>query len=281
MSRIYDALRKRELERQGAQGLAEPDPIPSGAFLESVVPEPVDLRGALSVIVDPSIGSRLVAIADPHSLGAEKFRALVTRLDNLRRQKELKSLQVTSSVAGEGKTLVSANLALTLAQTGSKVLLVEGDLHKPSLTPLLELTDLQGMSHWWSQSDQGIADYIYRINQLSLWFLPAGTAHDQPSTILQSERFAEALLRLVGGFDWIIVDTNPLLPFADANLWSRLLDGMLLVVREGVASVKALKKGLEAIDNLNLVGVVLNDASEMDQSSYNAKYYSRSEQRTE
>jgi non-specific protein-tyrosine kinase len=78
---------------------------------------------------------------------------------------------------------------------------------------------------------------------------------------------------LVPAFDWIIVDSTPLLPFVDANLWSRLLDGMLLVIRRGVASIKALKKGLEAIDNPSLVGVVLNDASDFDQNNYNEKYY--------
>ena len=86
-------------------------------------------------------------------------------------------------------------------------------------------------------------------------------------------RFAEALARLVGTFDWIIVDSTPLLPFVDANQWSRLLNGTLLVVREGEASVKALKKGLEAIDNPNLIGVVLNDASDIEQGYYQEKYY--------
>jgi capsular exopolysaccharide synthesis family protein len=278
MSRIYDALRRMELERR-APGAAEPDPTHPVEFLQGVVPEPADLRNVRSVEVDASIDSRLVALADPQCLGAEKFRALATRLENLRNQRELKSLQVTSSVANEGKTLVSTNLAVTFAQnSGSKVLLVEGDLHRPALGSLLGLTELQGISQWWSGRDLEIPNYIYRVNQMPLWFLPAGSRCDQPSSILQSARFAEALLRLLGTFDWIIVDSTPLLPFADANLWSRLLDGMLLVIREGVASVKALKKGLEAIDNPSLVGVVLNDASEIDHPHYNEQYSSLQKQ---
>jgi Mrp family chromosome partitioning ATPase len=182
-------------------------------------------------------------------------------------------LQVTSSVPHEGKTLVAINLAATLAQRSeAKVLVVEGDLHSPTLGALLGLGELRGITHWWAGQGQEISSALYRVNQLPLWFLPAGGAFAQPSNILQSPRFAEALARLYGAFDWIIVDSTPLLPFADVNLWSRLLDGMLLVIREGVASVKALKKGLEAIDNLKLVGVVLNDASELDRSNYKSQY---------
>jgi protein-tyrosine kinase len=273
MSRLYEALRRIEFERRSAAGVA-PEQIQRADFLQGVVAEPADLRGVPSVKVDLSLASRLVALADPQSLGAEKFRALATRLENQRNQRELKSLQVTSSVAHEGKTLVSTNLALTLAQnSGSKVLLVEGDMHLPAVQRLLGLTELRGLSHWWSGRDEEILRYIYRLNDMPLWLLPGGGTCDQPSNILQSARFVEALLRLVPAFDWIIVDSTPLLPFVDANLWSRLLDGMLLVIRRGVASIKALKKGLEAIDNPSLVGVVLNDASDFDQNNYNEKYY--------
>jgi capsular exopolysaccharide synthesis family protein len=277
MSRIYEALRRMELERS-AGGVA-PEQTQRVDFLQSVAPEPADLRGVPSVKMDVSVASRLVALADPQSLGAEKFRALATRLENQRNQRELKSLQVTSSVAHEGKTLVSTNLAVTLAQnSGSKVLLIEGDMHLPGVQRLLGLTGLRGVNHWWMARDEEISRYLYRLNDMPLWLFPTGSACDQPSNILQSARFVEALLRLVDTFDWVIVDSTPLLPFVDANLWSRLLDGMLLVIRRGVASIKALKKGLEAIDNPSLVGVVFNDAPDFDQRNYNEKYYVRQKQ---
>jgi protein-tyrosine kinase len=272
MSRIYEALRKMELERRSSTAGGSEATQPVEFLLQSDVPEPADLQGALSEEIHVSAASRLVALTDPRGLGAEKFRALATRLENLRKQRELKSLQVTSSMAHEGKTLVAANLAATFAQnSSSKVLLVEGDLRRPELVSLLGLTDLRGTSHWWSRQSEEISQYIYKFGHLPLWLLAAGSSCDQPSNILQSVRFAEVLARLVATFDWIIVDSTPLLPFADANLWSRLLDGMLLVVREGEASVKALKKGLEAIDNPNLVGVVFNDASDFERGQYPEK----------
>lgn len=272
MSRIYEALRKLE-SQQRPQRAAKSNPSDL-EFLHDVVPERIDLNGADSVQINVSLDSRLVSLADPESLGAEKFRALATRLENIRSRQELKSLQVTSSAAHEGKTLVSANLAFAFAQNpAAKVLLIEGDFHTAALAPLFGLSGLQGITHWWSGRDSELSTVISKVSDLSLWFLPAGGPHEQPSKILQSKRFVEALLRLLGAFDWVIVDSPPLLPFVDANLWSQLLDGMILVVRQGVASVKTVKKGIEAIDNANLLGVVLNDASEIDESTDKNHYY--------
>jgi Mrp family chromosome partitioning ATPase len=97
-----------------------------------------------------------VALTDPKGLGAEKFRALVARLENLRQKGELKSLQITSAVINEGKSLVAANLAVTLVKHfGYKVLLLEGDLHRPTLTTLLGLTNLEGINQWWRKREEG------------------------------------------------------------------------------------------------------------------------------
>jgi capsular exopolysaccharide synthesis family protein len=220
------------------------------------------------------LASHLVAITDPNSLGAEKFRALAIRLDHVRKQRQFKSLQVTSSVVNEGKTLVSANLAVTLAKYScSRTLLIEGDLHRPALASLFGLRELQGLSHWWSARDQDIGCFLQQLNDMPLCFLAAGKAHDQPSDILHSAHFARAFEHLVDQFDWIVVDSPPMLPVVDVNLWSRLVDGALLVVRAGVTPVKALKKGLQALDHPNVVGVLLNEAADVDQVKYEGRYY--------
>lgn len=273
MSRIYDALRRTERERRSTSNV-EPEPTHPIEFLQGVILEPATLLGVPSVSVDVTPESRVVALTDPQGLGAEKFRALATRLENMRKQRELKSFQVSSGLPSEGKSLVTANLAITFAQhSGAKVLLVEGDLRKPNLGMLLGLSNLRGLGHWWAAQDESISTCLYRFGRMPLWFLPAGKSLDQSSSILQSARFAEALRGLVDTFDWIIVDSTPLLPFVDTNLWSRLLDGMLLVAREGMASVKSLKKGIEAMDNPNLIGVVLNDASDSESGYYQDRYY--------
>ena len=218
--------------------------------------------------------SRLVALTDPNSLGAEKFRALVTRLEHPHKHGQLKRFQVTSSVNNEGKTLVSGNIAVTLAKYfGSKTLLIEGDLHRPTLATIFGLNNMRGLSHWWSGRDQELAKFVHRLDDLPLWFLSAGKPCDRPSDILRSDRFEKAFVQLASQFEWIVVDSTPMLPIVDVNLWSRLVDGTLLVVREGVTPVKALKQGLRALDHPNLIGVVLNEASATDEAKYNDQYY--------
>ena len=200
----------------------------------------------------------------------------MARLENLRQKSELKTLQITSAVINEGKSLVAANLAVTLVKHfGYKVLLVEGDLHRPTLTTLLGLSGLEGINQWWrgEKKTQEIAHCIHKLDDMPLWFLSAGSPCDQPSEILQSARFAETFVRLVGGFDWVVVDSTPMSPIVDANLWSRLVDGTLLVVREGVTPIKALKMGVRDLDNPKWLGIVLNEASEFDRVNYTDQYY--------
>ncbi len=298
MSRLYEALVKAAAEgnrhRTVQPVVAPPDLVlpvriaadvvsPEHKGIEEVVnevaPKPAAVKAvtasedARAITARASLKSRLVALTDGNGLGAEKFRVLATRLGHLRKQRELQSLQVTSSMVNEGKTVVAANLAVTLAKyTGAKTLLIEGDLHRPTLAPLFGLGDLQGLNHWWSSPTSDVDDFIHRFKDLPLWFLPAGTAHDQPSHILQSARFSEAFAHLARRFEWIVVDSTPMLPIVDVNLWSRLVNGTLLVVREGLTPIKALKRGLQALDQPKLVGVVINEACEFDQGDYKGQY---------
>lgn len=272
MSRLYEALRKSEQEnRQIGAAVAEAvrpaDLAPAGVGA-------IELEGTQTVQLRVSPESHLVALTELHGLPAEKFRVLVTRLRNLRAQQEIKSLQVTSSGVDEGKTLIAANLAVTLARhSESRVLLVEGDLHNPSLHALLGLSHLKGICHWWRDPKSALSDFLYRVEGLPLWYLPAGERFEEPGEILQSQRLAESLAQLGGLFDWIVVDSTPLSPMADANIWNRLVDGMLLVVREDMTSMKGLKKGLASLDGPKLIGVVLNGASEFDRVNYYDKRY--------
>jgi capsular exopolysaccharide synthesis family protein len=271
MSRLFEALSKLKIDRRPLEASmpsygAE---VSNGTVLGQVGVDEADM-----VVVRPSPAAHLVALTEPDCLGSEKFRALVTRLDHLRKQHAFKSLQVTSSVVNEGKSLVAANLALTLARySGSKTLLIEGDLRRPTLSSRFGLDGLQGLSHWWSQENLSIFRFLHRLNDMPLWFLAAGNTHDQSSAILRSTRFAEAFAEMAGEFDWIVVDSTPMQPVIDANLWSKLVDGTLLVVREGVTQVKALKQGLRALDHPKLVGVVINETLEVEQSSYDGGYY--------
>ena len=282
MSRLYDTLRRMEMQR----GKSDPIQIASLQPVElvnSAMAEPSELEGVRTAKVNVSQKARLVALSDPRGLGAEKFRALATRLEHLRKERELRSLLIASAVGNEGKTVIAGNLAVTLAKhTASRVLVVEGDLHLPKLAQLFGLEQLQGVGEWWSarEEKERISQYVYRLNEIPIWFLGAGVVSDQPSQILQSARFAETFVRLASWFDWVVVDSAPISPLVDANLWSRLVDGMLLVVREGVTPIRALRKGFESLDNPKLIGMVLNEASEFDRTNYSDQYYALSGSQT-
>jgi capsular exopolysaccharide synthesis family protein len=258
----------------GPPALVHTEPVQEVKEGNKSVPKPAEPDETPAVFVRPLPESHLVALTEPNSLGAEKFRALATRFDHLRNQRELRSFQVTSSVIDEGKTLVAGNIAVTLAKySGSKTLLVEGDLHRPSLANLFGLKELRGLNHWWSGGEQELGKFVYRTNGIPLWFLPAGKPCDQPSDMLRSDRFQKAFRHLASQFEWIVVDSTPMLPIVDVNLWSRLVDGTLLVVREGVAPVDALKRGLQALDHPKLIGVVVNEAKEISKVGYAGQYY--------
>ena len=295
MSGLFEGIRRAmipqtqfgtaPLDRAPAE-MIHPERPDAADVMSQLTPEAGAFRGAVegnnaveaekgrSVMVQPPATSRLVAWTAPNSLGAEKFRALAVRLDALRRQSRLHSLQVTSSVINEGKSFVASNLSVTLAKySGSKTLLIEGDLHRPTLGSIFGLEGLPGLSDWWSGRNQDLSRFLVHVTGSALWFLPAGKDCDRPSDILRSAKLAEGFAQLAGQFDWIVVDSTPMLPVIDANLWSRLVDGTLVVVREGVAPLKALKNGLQSLDNPKLIGVVVNEASEFDQVDYDGQYY--------
>lgn len=274
MSRVYEALRQSELERGATGPLLDPD-----TFLSP--PPPVTAPSPGSAVAWDEIASfqpvlraehRLVAFTQDNSLGAEKFRLLSARLRNIGEKKQIRKVVITSTVPDEGKTLVSINLAISLAKpTTQKVLLLEGDLRRPSVAARWGLPDFPGLDGWFS-GDESIHKFIYRVKGLQLALLPAGVPRDNPLTILQSARFLELYQQLTDCFDWILIDAPPLLPMSDVNFWSRQSDGLLLVLREGKAPKKMLQKGLETLDNPRLIGVVLNDTHAIERSYY-YQYY--------
>jgi len=280
MSRVYEALRQSELDKGVTPTLLDPDtflslPAPEHPILEpAVAPATLDWSQINELAPEVSAENRVVTLTDDDGLGAEKFRLLRARIRHLRERQQIRRLVITSSVPDEGKTLVAMNLAVCLSKhTTEKVLLLEGDLRKPMLGEHMKIKALPGLGDWASSVDEPISKFICRFDKLQLWILPAGSAHEDPVNILQSERFLELYRYLSSCFDWILIDAPPLLPMADMNFWSRHADGLLLVVREGRASKSALEKGLGTLDNPKVAGVVLNDAREVETAYYNHYYH--------
>jgi capsular exopolysaccharide synthesis family protein len=216
--------------------------------------------------------SHFVFLSEPESLAAEKFRFLGVRMRQLQQNRTLKRVLVTSTLAEEGKSLVSANLAGVLARRKKqKVLLIEGDLRRPVLGHHFGLGSLNGLSEW-LQSDSQALSSIYRLEEPNLWLMPAGYPPTNPLELMQSGRLSTLMAQLTSLFDWIIVDSPPLLPLADTTVWARHTDGALLVVREGTTEKEPLQRGLEILKKADLLGVVLNACSNANHRNYYQRY---------
>jgi capsular exopolysaccharide synthesis family protein len=224
---------------------------------------------SLEVCVTPS--SRLVFLTEPDSLAAEKFRFLSVRLRQLQRSRPLKKLLVTSTIPEEGKSTVSANLAGVLGRRKQKVLLIDGDLRRPVLAQQFGLGRLAGLGEW-LQSELQTVSNVYHLRGPGFWLMPAGDPPANPIELMQSGRLSRLMGQLAALFDWIIVDSPPLLPLADTTVWARLTDGTLLVTREGKTEKAALQRGLEILKKSDLLGVVLNGRRNADEQNYYQLY---------
>ncbi|MGC2270872.1 MAG: CpsD/CapB family tyrosine-protein kinase [Candidatus Sulfotelmatobacter sp.] len=244
------------------------DPTPSSSSfhdLERCPVLPVSLREE----------SRLVSVAHDESLGSEKFRFLAVRLRQLRQSRPLKKILITSTIPQEGKSTVAANLACTLARRRQqKTLLLEGDLRRPTVAAQFGLGKVPGLCERLSGQTESLN--IYRLESLGLWVLPAGTAPQNPLELMQSGKLSSLMDRLEAWFDWIVIDSPPVLPLADTSVLSRLADGILLVTRKGTTEKQQLQRGLEALEKSKLLGALVNASANAAHSDYYQRYSSSS-----
>jgi capsular exopolysaccharide synthesis family protein len=232
-----------------------------------------------SITYDVSAQDDLVCVADAGSLAAEKFRFLGVRLRHLRRDRSLKKVLVTSTIPQEGKSTVAANLACVLAQKANqRVLLLEGDVRRPSISTLFGLREKKGLCDWLWHKEANISN-VYRLEGPNFWILPAGNSPANPLDLLQSSRLPILMDQAAELFDWIIVDSPPVLPLADTSVWSRLADGILLVVRQGITQKRQLQRGIEALDEKKLIGALLN-CCQSSSTADNYYYYPPSKAKT-
>lgn len=275
MSRIFDALQRSGVEQSGVQ---YPDTI---SVVTKVFEAPAEKETPASTTPDffsvevcVTAPTRLVFFIEPESLAAEKFRLLGVRLRQMQQSRPIKKVLVTSAIAEEGKSMVSANLACVLARRKrQRVLLIEGDLRRPVLAQQFGLGKLEGLTEW-LRSDAEPAGNIYHLQGPDFWLMPAGHPPTNPLELMQSARLSALMAQLTIMFDWIVVDSPPLLPLADTTVWARLTDGVLLVVREGKSEKTPLQRGLEILKKADLVGVVVNSSSNGNHHNYYQRYAS-------
>jgi capsular exopolysaccharide synthesis family protein len=276
MSRLFEALQRSEPEGFRFD-FVQPQPVANELLTSETAQEDVETAtqefGRFpSVPISLSRDSRLASLSEKESLGAEKFRFLAVRLRQIQQTRHLKKILITSTIPEEGKSVVSGNLAVTLARRKQqKVLLLEGDLRRPVLAREFGLAHLAGLGEY-LQGEPRPTTNIYQLDGAGVWFLPAGKPPENPLELMQSGRLLGLLEQLAAWFDWIIIDSPPILPLADTSVWTRLADGVLLVAREGTTQKRQLQRGLEALDQSKLLGMVLNSCTNADHSNYYQRY---------
>lgn len=204
--------------------------------------------------------ANLVSYQQPKSVAAEAFRSLRTGLHFAAVRKQQKVIMVTSTFPGEGKTTISANFAETLAQNGSKVLLIGGDLRRPTLHKIFNFPNVPGLTELIA-GDCELNKIVHHTSISKLDVLSAGTNPPNPAELLGSERMLKLLSFLQNGYDYIIIDAPPVLAVSDTSIMVALCDAMVVVIETGRVPQKAIRRVQEILAGVDapIVGMVMND----------------------
>ena len=284
MSRIHEALKKAEQERSAVQATSARvlTAAPAASPAISTIAAP-DTEGGRSLPteeliahsagylrfddlrkhcahpqwhLDPNVNVFINSALTAH--GSEQFRTLRSRLYQMRSSQQLRTLLVTSSVPAEGKTFVTNNLAQAIVrQPDRRALIIDADLRCSRLHVPLGAPASPGLTDYLRGEVDELAIIQHGLEG-NLCFIPGGNAVTNPSELLSNGRMKLLLDRVMPVFDWVILDSAPLLPVADSSLLADLVDGALLVVRAGQTPVETAQRACQELQGRNIVGVVLN-----------------------
>jgi capsular exopolysaccharide synthesis family protein len=298
MSRIHEALKKAEQERAAVQpasaGMLTATPSASAATPPIARPDSAgrhplpteeliahsagylrfdDLRKHCTHPqwhLDPSVNVFINSALTAH--GSEQFRTLRSRLYQMRASQSLRTLLVTSSIPAEGKTFVTNNLAQAIVrQPDRRALIIDADLRCSRLHVPLGAPASPGLTDYLRGEVDEMAIIQHGLEG-NLCFIPGGNQVTNPSELLSNGRLRTLLDRVTPVFDWVILDSAPLLPVADSSLLADLVDGVVLVVRAGQTPAETAQRACQELQGRNVVGVVLNAVG--PQHAYGAYYSS-------
>ncbi|MFD1359112.1 CpsD/CapB family tyrosine-protein kinase [Fictibacillus halophilus] len=213
----------------------------------------------------------LIAHNNPKSPISEQYRTIRTNIQFASVDKEFKTLMVTSSGPGEGKSTTAANLAVVLAQQGKRVLLIDGDLRKPTVHYTFKVSNIYGVTNVLTRQ-MPLKDTVVKTKIPDLDVLPSGPVPPNPSELINSKSMDNLIEEAQGFYDYILFDTPPVLAVTDGQLLSSKVDGVILVVSSGKTEVEAAVKARDLLlhAKAKVIGTVLNAK---DISNDNYYYY--------
>jgi capsular exopolysaccharide synthesis family protein len=272
MSRIFDALQRANLKAGASHQADYPEFIEPAASFDGTPQPAVQKDGLLEMISlhpwNPSLDS--LPTLGERGEGIEQFRSLRTQIYQFRDQAPLKSILVSSGMPAEGKSFVAANLAISLARNRNhSVLLIDADMRKSSLHKLIGAPSRPGLAEYLGGTAQigeimqrnqtpriHIKDRPWQFPELT--FIPAGEGGDHSSELVANHRFEELISTLSPYFDWIVIDSPPILPVADSLDLARVADSVLLVARAATTPYNVVQRAQAAFSKFRILGFVLN-----------------------
>lgn len=289
MSRVHDALRKAA-QTGTVVPVAEPPggPViePGGATASTPrIEDPMSILEAMEHIQEvpftPSGDSLLIDPNRPHEAPTEEFRTLRTRLNHMQTLQPIRTVVVTSASPAEGKSFAAMNLALTQSQlAGKRVLIADFDFRRPIVHNLMQIDRSPGITDY-LLGRAPIEAVIKRMAGTNLYVMPAGEAVMNPLELLNLPAVKTMLEQLPAFFDWVILDTPPLLFAADANLLATMCHGAILVVRIGTTTIDAITRAMQSLCENNVLGIVVNGARRGELYSKYTYYHSYYQPREE
>lgn len=253
-------------------------------YLDNTVKADTDyqaLTGASLISSIPTLpklkegASQVYAVSEPGSSATEAIRLLRTNLEFAAAVAPIKTLAVTSTSPSEGKSTVTANLGVVMAQAGFKTVIVDCDLRRPTQHKIFGVANNRGLSHLLTHPEEDWESHAHRVALPGLVLIPSGPIPPNPADLLAVDAFDQLLDRITADADIVLLDTSPILAVSDALIASRKTDGVLLLCRSGVTKREALQIGATALQqgDIRLVGVVLNQRGEGETGGY-YYYYS-------
>lgn len=270
MSKIYKALEKAERERSTEFKEAQPSvwrPKERKIERHRIIPKPKKAEAIVSE-------QQLVTLFQPKSLAAEQFRKLRTHLLKLKISEPPKTILVTSATSSEGKTLIAANLAAGIAiELNAHALMVDCDLRGPSLAKWFGLQNGKGLSDYLI-GNREISDLLIKTGVEKLSLLSGGSIQDNPTELIGSKKMEALVHELKSRYNdrYIIFDSTPLLTTSEPEVLSKLVDGIIVVVRASLTPRETIKQALSSIENGKILGFVLNDI-EFKSSGLSSRYF--------
>jgi succinoglycan biosynthesis transport protein ExoP len=231
--------------------------------------------GMVPALFGPHAASPLINNGVPPGFG-ESFRIVRTNVLFSSVRNDGRSIAVTSTGPSEGKTVVSSNLAIALAQAGERVLLIDGDMRKARLHTMFGISSEPGLSNVLVGTSKA-SHSVRETDVAGLWILPAGLTPPNPAELLGSKRFKDFMASLASHFDWVVIDTPPVMAVTDSAIVAHLVDGVVFVVGSDMTSRYGAARAVAQLDQARakFVGAVLNRVDLKHNAYYYSQYYRR------